>query len=90
MPIYLANIAFAKRFAESADSQSAFGVNLLGAMVGGCLEYAALLTGYDNLLIVAGLLYLAAFVLTPQGSRVLSVAAEGGPQRSGVRVHDVR
>ena len=75
LPIYLANVAFAKRFAATSDSQSAFGVNLLGAIVGGCLEYAALLTGYDNLLIVAGLLYLAAFVLTPQGSRVLGVAA---------------
>ena len=75
LPIYLANVAFAKRFAATSDSQSAFGVNLLGAIVGGCLEYAALLTGYDNLLIVAGLLYLAAFVLTPQGSRMLSVAA---------------
>jgi hypothetical protein len=62
-PIFLANIAFAKRFAESADSQAAFGVNLLGAMVGGCLEYAALLTGYANLLVVVALLYLAAFAL---------------------------
>jgi hypothetical protein len=66
VPIYLANIAFAKRFAESADSRSAFGVNLLGAMVGGCLEYAALVTGYRNLLVVVGLLYLAAFLLKPR------------------------
>jgi hypothetical protein len=66
VPIYLANIAFAKRFAESADSQSAFGVNLLGAMVGGCLEYAALLTGYRNLLVVVGVLYLLAFLLKPR------------------------
>ncbi len=66
IPIYLANIAFAKRFAESADSQSAFGVNLLGAIVGGCLEYAALITGYSNLLIVGGVLYLLAFLLKPK------------------------
>jgi hypothetical protein len=66
VPIYLANIAFAKRFAESADSQSAFGINLLGAMVGGCIEYAALLTGYRNLLIVVAVLYLAAFLLKPR------------------------
>ncbi len=71
LPIYLANVAFAKRFAATSDSQSAFGVNLLGSIVGGCLEYAALLTGYDNLLIVAGLLYLAAFMLTPRSSRLL-------------------
>ena len=29
---------------------TAFGANLLGAMVGGCLEYVALLTGYRALL----------------------------------------
>ncbi len=66
VPIYLANIAFAKRFAQSADSQSAFGINLLGAMIGGCIEYAALLTGYRNLLIVVALIFLAAFLLKPR------------------------
>jgi SAM-dependent methyltransferase len=75
LPIFLANVAFAKRFAETGDSQSAFGVNLLGSIVGGCLEYAALLTGYDNLLIVAGLLYLLAFLLVPRARRRLSSAA---------------
>jgi hypothetical protein len=64
-PIYLANVAFAKRFSHTDDSRAAFAVNVLGAMVGGCLEYVALLTGYRALLILAGLLYLAAFVLTP-------------------------
>jgi hypothetical protein len=67
LPIFLANIAFAKRFRESADSQEAFAINLLGTVVGGCLEYAALFLGYENLLIVVGLLYLAAFLLTPRG-----------------------
>jgi SAM-dependent methyltransferase len=66
LPIYLANIAFAKRFRESSDSQSAFAINLLGTIVGGCLEYAALFTGYNNLLIVTGLLYLVAFLLVPR------------------------
>jgi len=69
-PIYLANVAFAKRFATTDDSRAAFAVNILGAMVGGCLEYLALLTGYRNLLILTGVLYLAAFVLTPRRSRV--------------------
>ncbi len=66
VPIFLANVAFAKRFAASDDSQGAFGLNLLGAIVGGCLEYAALLTGYGNLLVVVGVLYLVAFLLTPR------------------------
>jgi hypothetical protein len=66
IPIFLANVAFAKRFRASGDSQAAFAINLLGTIVGGCLEYAALFTGYDNLLIVTGLLYLVAFVLIPR------------------------
>lgn len=66
VPIYLANVAFSKRFGASDDSRSAFGLNLLGAMLGGCLEYFALLTGYANLLVVVAVLYLLAFLLTPR------------------------
>jgi hypothetical protein len=66
LPIYLANIAFAKRFKEAADSQAGFAINIMGAIVGGCLEYAALLTGYGNLLIVVGVIYGLAFTLKPR------------------------
>ncbi len=66
LPIYLANIAFAKRFSDSGDSRAAFAVNILGAIVGGCLEYAALLTGYANLLLIVAGLYLIAFLLKPR------------------------
>jgi hypothetical protein len=72
VPIYLANVAFSKRFAASDDSRSAFGLNLLGAMLGGCLEYLALLTGYRNLLVLVAGLYLLAFLLTPRGRAVVS------------------
>ena len=64
------------------DSRAAFAVNILGAMVGGCLEYLALLTGYRNLLILAGLLYLAAFVLTPRGWRSWPEPASRSGRRS--------
>ncbi|MCZ3388863.1 MAG: methyltransferase domain-containing protein [Actinomycetia bacterium] len=67
-PIFFANIAFAKRFANSSSSTDAFAVNVIGAMVGGCMEYLALITGYRALLIVVGLLYLAAFLLRPKES----------------------
>lgn len=70
LPIFLANIAFAKRFQESSDSQSAFAINLLGTIVGGCLEYAALFTGYAHLLVITGLLYLVAFLLIPRAAPV--------------------
>ncbi len=66
-PIVAANIVFAARFAGSADPTAAFAANLLGAMIGGCLEYLALLTGYPALVGVAALLYLGAFLLAPSG-----------------------
>ncbi|GGK83316.1 hypothetical protein Ppa06_42430 [Planomonospora parontospora subsp. parontospora] len=69
LPIFAANVVFAKRFADSADGTTAFGANLLGAMVGGCLEYLALVIGYQALLAVAGLLYLGAFALLPRTAR---------------------
>ncbi|PZG19979.1 spermidine synthase [Nonomuraea aridisoli] len=66
LPIFAANVVFAKRFAETADATTSFGANLLGAMVGGCLEYAALVIGYQGLLVVAALLYLGAMALLPR------------------------
>ena len=57
---------------QSDDSQAAFGVNLLGAILGGCLEYAALLTGYRNLLLVVAVLYLVAFLLKPKDAVALT------------------
>ncbi len=67
-PIFLANVAFAKRFQASGDSQAAFAINLLGTIVGGCLEYSALFTGYGNLLVIVGVLYLVSFLLLPKAS----------------------
>ncbi|MEU7742299.1 spermidine synthase [Nonomuraea sp. NPDC049158] len=68
LPIFAANVVFAKRFSDAADATTSFGANLLGAMVGGCLEYLALVIGYKGLLIVAGVLYLGAFLLLPRKS----------------------
>jgi hypothetical protein len=60
-PIFIANLIFAGRFRDAVDPTSAFGANLLGAMVGGTLEYLSLLTGYRALLVVAGAMYLLAW-----------------------------
>jgi hypothetical protein len=61
-PIFIANLVFAQRFREVGDSTVAFGANLLGAMVGGVLEYVALLTGYQALLLLVAVLYGLAFL----------------------------
>jgi hypothetical protein len=61
-PIYLANLIFSQRFKDVATSGDAFAANLLGAIVGGVLEYLALITGYRFLLVVTGVLYALAFI----------------------------
>ena len=61
-PIFLANVVFAQRFKGTSSSTTAFGANLLGAMVGGLLEYASLIVGYRSLLIAAAALYGLAYL----------------------------
>jgi hypothetical protein len=61
-PIFCANLLFAQRFKETASLTIAFGANLLGAMVGGVLEYSSLIFGYRALLILIAGLYAAAFL----------------------------
>jgi SAM-dependent methyltransferase len=77
-PIFTANVIFAKRFATTADGASALGANLLGAMIGGCLEYSALLIGYPALIALAAVLYLGAFLVTPKVSAPGPVAPVAG------------
>jgi spermidine synthase len=79
LPIMAANIIFAKRFESSANPVTAFYTNLLGAMIGGCLEYAALATGYRWLLVICACLYLAAYLTTPRGpDRRMTLGSPGG------------
>jgi hypothetical protein len=61
-PIFLANMVFAQRFRNTGDSGTAFGANLLGAILGGILEYLSLIVGYRWLLVVVALLYGLAFI----------------------------
>ena len=75
-PIFIANLVFAGRFRDTESPTAAFGANLLGAMVGGTLEYLSLVTGYRALLLVAAGLYGLAWVF---GRRHIGI---GSTQRS--------
>ena len=81
-PVFLANLVFAQRFRDVGSSTVAFGANLVGAMVGGVLEYAALITGYRALLAVVFVLYLLAFLTRPRGAGSLPGVARAG-RRAG-------
>jgi SAM-dependent methyltransferase len=80
-PIFIANLVFAERFRDVGSSTVAFGANLLGAMVGGILEYLSLITGYRALLVIVAVLYGLAFLTgrghlrlgRPAGARAESV-----------------
>jgi hypothetical protein len=59
-PVFFANLVFTHSFRDTRTADMAFASNLLGSMVGGALEYLALVTGYQALLLlVAGLYGLA-------------------------------
>jgi hypothetical protein len=78
-PVFVANLIFAERFKDVGSSVIAFGANLLGAMVGGLLEYGALVVGYRALLLVVAGLYSLAFVFRPREATpvpAMEVAAE--------------
>jgi len=62
-PVFFANLVFAYSFRDTDAADLAFASNLIGAMVGGALEYVALLTGFRALLLIVAALYVAALLL---------------------------
>jgi MFS family permease len=80
-PVFVANLIFAERFRGVGSSVVAFGANLLGAMVGGLLEYGALVVGYRALLLVVASLYSLAFVFRPRDATPLPTAEVATEQR---------
>ena len=83
-PIFFANLVFTHSFRDAAEADLSFASNLLGAVVGGALEYLALAFGYVALIVVAAALYLVAFGFaatarsSPVPERRSSRAAEYG------------
>ena len=83
-PVFFANLVFSYSFRDTKTADMAFASNLLGAVVGGAVEYIALISGYGFLLIVVAGLYLAAWLLA---TRIRSLADRdlATPSESGAR-----
>jgi hypothetical protein len=77
LPIFFASICFAIRFRNRNAQEIAFGWNLLGAVVGGLLEYISMSLGFRALTLVAMVAYLLAFLI---GRQITEVPPE--PQRA--------
>ena len=63
LPVFFSGILFARFLDAGASIAGAMAVNLLGAMVGGLLEYNAMYFGFRFLYGLAALLYLCALVM---------------------------
>ena len=61
-PIFVANIIFSGTFASSTESDTSFGWNILGTMVGGTVENFSLVLGYHKLALVVAVFYALAFI----------------------------
>ncbi|HLX36073.1 MAG TPA: hypothetical protein VKR30_12630 [Candidatus Limnocylindrales bacterium] len=81
-PVFFANLVFTYSFRDTKTADMSFASNLLGAMVGGALEYLALLTGYRVLLLVVAGLYVVAWLFANRFRLLADVdlaAGEPGP-----------
>lgn len=64
MPLFFSGMAFSILFGRANDVGSAMSMNLLGAMLGGLLEYNAMYFGYKALYLIALGIYAIAFALS--------------------------
>jgi SAM-dependent methyltransferase len=69
LPIFFAGIIFATFLKRTPHIEIAFGSNLLGAVIGGFLEYSSMVYGLRNLLILSAVLY-ALSLVTARRSRL--------------------
>ena len=68
LPIFFGGLIFSLSFRMSDDPSFAFGSNLLGAMVGGFVEYLGMITGTRTLLLIVVLFYLASLATRMRSS----------------------
>jgi hypothetical protein len=79
LPILGSSIVFGRIFADSPQSDADLGVNILGAVFGGVLEYASLMVGISNvyLIVMAIFLLIGIMLMLQRGPR----AQEAGIER---------
>jgi hypothetical protein len=68
-PVFFANLIFSIVFRDRAVPENLFGWNLIGATLGGVLEYTSMAVGYAALTVVVAAFYTMAFALVAASSR---------------------
>jgi len=67
-PIYFASLVFEHLIKREANLYQAYGSNLLGAVIGGSLEYFSLVMGIKFLLLITFGLYALVFIFLRTGN----------------------
>lgn len=62
LPLFFAGIIFADSFKKTKDVSRVFAYNLLGAILGGVIEYVSMLSGFSFLLFLAITMYFLSYV----------------------------
>lgn len=62
LPVFFAAIIFATIFATRADATRALAFNVMGAVIGGLMEYSSMVTGIKALYLIAMVAYVGAWV----------------------------
>jgi len=82
LPVFFASCCFALLFREREQPDVAFGWNMLGAVVGGLLEFTSMALGIKAMALLAGVAYLLALLVRERALRPASaapgVARQGG------------
>ena len=68
-PVFFANLIFSMTFRKQKVAEHIFGWNLIGASIGGVLEYSSMAIGYNSLAIVVALCYLTVLIMLILGKR---------------------
>jgi hypothetical protein len=73
LPVFFAAICFSRLFAREAFTGYALGINLVGAMGGGLIEYVSMVIGMRSIRLLVLVVYLTAWLAT----RLTRTTAEG-------------
>ncbi len=61
VPFFFTGTIFARAFSRVRQPEVALGINILGAILGGCLEYLSVVFGANGLVLLALMVYLASW-----------------------------
>lgn len=67
MPVFFAGICFSKLFKQEPHVGYPFGMNMIGAMAGGSVEYLSMLIGMRNIWLILLLVYFLAYLCNRLG-----------------------